>query len=296
MRTITANFRSMLSHPSVKWIVSFCLFCLSALGVAQAQTNNVYAVGQNAGCDPRMKVVFHQAGGTTTEIFVSAQDVSASDADFNQVLYNPGYGTLPSGVSFYGWTTTENYSEIQINTSKTIDEVRTDVKDNFAAGTTKDYYALLFKHHTVTYIDEVGASLGSDVLYYRPDASPNLSYTVNMPYTAYDPNKNFEGWNVSAGENNVNNGSYEEPIINETSITVSGDVKLKVNAPEGQWLVFDENGKGATYNAPQFVKSGERTHKPCEDEEMKRLGYTFVGWYLNPEGTGSPYSFNETLS
>ena len=122
---------------------------------AQNQSNdNVYAVGTGENCDLRMKVVFHQASGATTEIYVTEQDKNASDAVFNQVLYDPGYGTLPSGVSFYGWTTTEDYSEIQINTSKTIDEVRTDVKNNFTAGTTRDYYALLFKHHTVTFIDE----------------------------------------------------------------------------------------------------------------------------------------------
>ena len=47
-------------------------------------------------------------------------------------------------------------------------------------------------------------------------------------------------------------------------------------------LVFDENGKGATYVAPRFIRGGQHTTSPTEGEnavEMKRKGYTFGGWY-----------------
>ena len=295
MRTITANFRSMLSHPSVKWIVSFCLFCLAALGVAQAQTDNVYAVGQDAGCDPRMKVVFHQAGGTTTEIFVTAQDVSASDADFNQVLYNPGYGTLPSGVSFYGWTITESYTVADTANAMSIDDVRADVKNNFSAGGTRNYYAMLFKHYTVTYRDVDDAVLASDGVLYKieNEARP---YRVNCPYIPHDGEHNFEGWRVDEGSENITGGQQNQIYQNSDDITISGDVTFSVYAPGGVWLVFDENGKGATYCAPQFVKSGENTSMPRPWEDMKRLGYTFQGWYLNPEGTGTQFNFGSTLT
>jgi hypothetical protein len=38
-------------------------------------------------------------------------------------------------------------------------------------------------------------------------------------------------------------------------------------------LVFNENGKGATYIAPQFIETNAKTVEPTTD--MVRQGYTF---------------------
>jgi uncharacterized repeat protein (TIGR02543 family) len=76
---------------------------------------------------------------------------------------------------------------------------------------------------------------------------------------------------------------------------VTGDVTFSVNAPTGRWLVFDENGKGATYNSPQFVKSGEVTEEP--PLEMHRTGYEFKGWYTDAACTaGNEFTFGQTLT
>ena len=70
------------------------------------------------------------------------------------------------------------------------------------------------------------------------------------------------------------------------AVLLSGDVPVKfsVSAPEGHWLIFDENGKGGTYNAPQFIKAGDTT-SDADLLPMVRNGYTFKGWY-----TGAPSS------
>ena len=83
-------------------------------------------------------------------------------------------------------------------------------------------------------------------------------------------------------------------ILMEQKSGINGDIVFSVNAPEGHWLVFDENLKGATYNAPQFVKQGEVTSEP--PLEMVRNGYTFGGWYTNKECTdGNEFTFGEEL-
>ena len=74
------------------------------------------------------------------------------------------------------------------------------------------------------------------------------------------------GWNVAEGASNIISAKYNgedvsAPYLNGTTIRLNGDVTLSVNAPNGHWLVFDENGKGATYNAPEFIKDGEKTHE-----------------------------------
>ena len=73
---------------------------------------------------------------------------------------------------------------------------------------------------------------------------------------------------------------------NGTQVTITGNVKFSVDAPAGFWLVFDENGKGATYNAPRFIKAGEVTSS-ADLLPMTRNGYTFVDWYTGaPSATG----------
>ena len=103
--------------------------------------------------------------------------------------------------------------------------------------------------------------------------------------------------NVDAGTFYTEGTVYE----NGTDITISGDVVFSVEAPEGHWLVFDENGKGATYNAPQFVRAGETT---TDDEllEMLRYGYVFDGWYtgapteVGGDPTGEEFHFGGQLT
>ena len=252
----------------------------------EADQFSIYVVVET-GQDARALVKFMNGETEIDSMYVKSGD------DMETVLYDPsGKLNLDEGVIFKGWTTNPDYSVADAANALDIGEVRTEVSGMLPPDSDGDeiiYYAMLYKKYTVTYLDTKEAAIHQDSILYRADATGNdlkQDYVVSWNYTPEDDTHDFEGWFVNEGGNNIegfdasaNEGKgtlYEY----EQDITISGDVTFSVFAPEGHWLVFDENGKGATYNAPQFVKAGENTRAPSLD--MVRNGYTFGGWYYFP--------------
>ncbi len=262
-----------------------------------AQSFSVYIVGQQEN-DQRLKVTFHKVDNTTVDIYVKPADLTGDH--FNTILYDPGAGTLPGNTQFRGWIQdVPNYTSDNVSQAKDISGVRAIVRQMLENGVSEgdhvDFYAMYFKSFLVVYLDENNATLGSnDILIPGSSTATSTTYTVNMSYTPQDNNHAFLGWIANTG------GDYITPQLdnypNGTEITISGDVVFGVNSPEGHWLVFDENGKGGKYNAPQFVRSGQVTQRPVPDAQMTRFGYTFGGWYTNAAGTGSQFQFGNPLT
>ncbi len=256
-----------------------------------AKDFSVYAVVETE--VPRLTVNFVNNGTTVATMYVKEDDTAA---EVEQILYDPGAGTVPEGQVFKGWTTAEEYTASSQMLS--IADIRTEAMETVAglsADSSVTYYAATFKQYTVTYVDVEGITVGTEVAE-TPSRLTEASYKVNQGYST-DDTHNFEGWIVADGQDNVKDypaGAETETIDgktiyyykNGTTITITGDVKFSVDAPMGYWLVFDENGKGATYNAPQFIKSGEVTSS-ADLLPMVRNGYTFVNWYTGePSATG----------
>ena len=251
--------------------------------------------------DARLNVKFMNGTTEISSVYVKKSDlVGGSDGKvhFDDIVYDPGVGELADGVMFRGWTRKENYTT---DTDKlTISDVRSEVTDMLNAGVTDGdtvtYYAMLFKAYTVSYLDDRGASLGSSEIIFRAnDPAEYQKYTVDMFFNPSDNEHNFEGWLVNNGVDKIKGYTEGKSYQNGTEIEIKGDVIFSVNAPEGHWLVFNENGKGATYNAPQFVKSDEVTQKPCADSAMIRNGYTFGGWYTGTD-LQTPFVFGKKLN
>ena len=262
---------------------------------------------------PRLTVNFVNGGTTIETMYVKKADTAE---EVKVIIHDPGAGTIPAGQVFKGWTTDPEYTSK--TTFMTIDEVRTDAMTRAAGLSGADdsvtYYAAIFKQYTITYVDGKGITVGTEVAEI-PARETEAAYTVNMGYST-DDSHNFEGWIVIDGQSNVKNypeGAQTETVdgqeikyyTNGTEITITGNVKFSVDAPEGHWLIFDENGKGATYNAPRFIKAGEVT---SDDGmlDMVRNGYKFVGWYTErpnpttdnpyPEPTGSEFAFGGSIN
>ena len=262
----------------------------------KAEHFSVYVV-VDQGQDARLLVHFVGLNGAE----IASMYVKSGD-NMEQVLYDPGAGTLANGVYFRGWTTDPDYTPA--TTAKTIAQVRTDVAGMLPPahdGEEVTYYAMLFKDYRVTYLDENGISLGQEEVTFRADSTTDQqSYKVNMAYTVQNENYHFEGWNVHEGGSNIVGHTEGTKYQNNQTITITGDVQFSVFAPEGHWFIFDQNGKGATYNAPQFVYSGQKPTRP-NDADMIRNGYTFGGWFedkaiADQTSGGTEYNFNQTLT
>ncbi len=264
-----------------------------------ARSFSIYAVGSE---NARLKVVFHQVtatgGENTVTMYVKEADIPYIDT----VIYDPGEGTVPDGMMFKGWTSEENYTQADAATGMDIGAVRSELTgmlaDNTVDELTVDYYAMVFFGFTITFKDETGAVIVAvEEAFYRP-GDGHATITLNHPYTAAAVYANFLGWQTQSGSEYISSPQNELSgdwyYKNGDTVSVTGDVVLVPYVPAGNWLVFNENGKGATYNAPQFVKTGQVTVRPCPDSDMIRFGYTFGGWYRD-EACTQAFTFGSEI-
>ena len=273
---------------------------------------SIYAVVDtgDTGEYARMTIEFYDHEGNLLETAYVKNDDTL--AEIVEIISDPN-PNVPSGKLFKGWMQDkQNYTVEDADNAKTLGEIRewAEAKEITENETVK-FYSVVYSSFKVTYKDGENIVVGTENKLY-PHTTTSIPYTVNMAYTAPDDTHNFEGWLAVDGMSNITSASYkigegqEEQTVtidtsdpnaiypNGASLTITGNVTFGVSAPEGHWLVFHENGKGATYNAPRFIKSGERTSAPATPE---RYGYTFGGWYTDEACTDdSRFSFGGTIS
>ncbi len=279
--------------------------------VFPAPSFSVYIVAQS-GEFARLKVVFHRADGHDVTIYVKPADLEPDDdhisrqGGFNAKVFNPGFGHISDGIICKGWTTNPNYTEADAREPLTFDGVRATITSRLNAGVADgdvlDIYALLFKSFSVSYMDHNDAVIKTDQMLYSDTTVSSIEYRVNAPYTTDDSHK-FEGWIYNRNHNDtiINIVGHTEDThnyANGTTITITRDVFFDVNLSEGNWLVFHENGKGGTYNAPLFVLRGQNATCPlnAQEDNMVRYGYHFDGWYTDSLCTnGNEFSFGSPI-
>ncbi len=260
-----------------------------------ARSFSVYIVTES-GAGARLKVNFHQTDGTVVSIFVKAADAADEDT-YKTVLYDPGVGTIADGIQFRGWTTNANYAVADADDGMTIAQVRTWVQPqlaNVTDGTTVELYPMLFKLYRVTYYDELGTILSSQEVLFL--VSSDMEYHdcyINEAYFPSSSEQNFLGWNVTDGGSNINGYTAGTLYQNQTTIQIKGNIKLRAYVPYGHWLVFNENGSGASFTAAQFLENNQVTTAPSNPT---RFGYTFGGWYTDEACTGNTFTFGNTIA
>ena len=259
-----------------------------------SQDFSVYAIVTTV--TPRLTVTFQNGASENPEMTIKANDTAE---EVESIIYDPGVEGLASNEIFRGWTTDPNYTaDTELLTIAKVRKAAMNAIASLTDDSSVTYYPAIFKQYKIDYVDESGVSQGAETVEVPSNVqSGEGTYTVNMGYTPTDPERNFEGWLVSEGKSNI--ADYEEGHVykNGDTITVTGDVKFSVSEPLGHWLVFDENGKGGTYNAPEFVKAGEVSTKPCDDSAMVRFGYTFGGWFTDQACTaGHEFTFGTELA
>ena len=235
----------------------------------------------------RLTVEFYNGDSLIETMYVKTKDPST---DIAKILYDPGAGDAPEGQIFMGWSLEKDYTSA--TKAYTIQELREYVAAlDYKEGDVLKVYAMFLKGYKITYIGDKNAVLGSEFIKVEPDTE-SVQYTVNQLYTP-EEGHNFEGWKVSEGNNNIVPAATAGQVFpNETQITIKGDVKFSVNAPEGHWLIFHEDG--GTYVAPRFYKTEETTTEPSRSDMIKP-GYTFDGWYKDAACT-QPFTFGTTIN
>lgn len=283
--------------------------------IFQARHFSVYVIVDDGSTtnEARVEVNFWNGSTKVASVWVKNSDelLGSGDRDPNKsyiedIVYDPGVGgTLPSGKLFMGWSpdvtglsnkpegTYVGNSYNNNTTPLTIAGIRS-LLDSFTIteGDVLNVYAMVFNVFNITYEDANGVTLASmDALCSINDTS--VSYTINQSYNAVDDSHHFDGWHVKEGADHISDATYQnqpatDPYQQNTTMTVSGNIVFSSVVSPGHWLVFVENGKGATYNAPVFVKSGQTAASvrptPSLPANMNRLGYDFVNWYELNEG------------
>ena len=260
---------------------------------------SVYAViDGSADENARAAVEFYNGGTKIATMYIKNSDILLGDGErrpdvsyIEDIVVDPGVGTVEGDELFRGWTTNAGYTVADASSAMTIEGVREYLAENIIGtiteGVTVKIYAMIYKYFDVTYygLDE-GVSLGSDTVL-RLRNETQAAYQVSMPFTA-ESNAKFMGWKAIEGtyRNIVGATDPETVYPNTTNITITDDVVFKVYAPTGHWLVYNENAKGATYNAPGFFLDDEDTVQPATAtaDNMHRNGYRFDGWYKLKDG------------
>lgn len=260
-----------------------------------AASFSVYAVVGNGVTaeESRLTVNFISNGTKIATMYVKNKDKTTAGA-IDTIIFDPGVGTLTGNQIFTGWTTVEDYKLDSEHYD--IEQVRNYIADmdDWKEGDTLNLYAKILKTYSVTYKGPKGVSLGSDAVM-LPLNDTKVDYQIHTSYEPELDTELFKGWNPSEGANNIIGHTDGTLYPLNSEIEITGDVVFSTEVATGHWLVFNQNGKGATYNAPRFYTADE----PTSSEgliKMQRYGYTFGGWYTDENCTaGNEYHFGELL-
>ena len=277
---------------------------------------SVYAV--IGGKEPTSRLTVNFYGKDTNRPLETMYVKNEDDLEqVKKILFDPGVGILDEGEIFRGWVIGEithknelpkmpAYTVEMASTEgalKTIEDIRTwaaafDVDSNnyITEGDVVNIRAAIYKNYVITYLDDKNIAQSADSVLIMPDdPSTYYEYTISQSYTPVKDTVRFNGWvptdttksHITADTQQVDNLYQKDDVIH-----ITGNVDFKVDQSEGHWIVFHENGKGGTYNAPQFVETGHNTVNPGE---MTRKGYDFSGWYTEVTGDADEHGYRQVV-
>lgn len=243
--------------------------------VFEAKSFSIYAIGETA----RLKVNFYQTDGSIKTIYVTKEDLDNNK--LNDIVYDPGCGTLEAKQSFKGWTTDKDWTLDENGKApqgQDIEAVRTAVSGALSAITFKDedtldFYPIVVKTFKVTYHDASGVAVHTDEVTVK---DTDVTYTVNYAYSPDKAESRFDGWATTKGSSAV------KYVNNAGTITFgqdSQDVDLYPVVVDGIWITFDGHIEGASYTAPVFVKYGQSVSDVKKIAEPTCTGWDFKGWF-----------------
>ena len=248
-----------------------------------------------------LEVIFKNSYELNSNTRIADYYVKAADTLHEELLksliYDPGVGDILDENVFVGWTTDSAYTAKDINTALTIEGIRNELKEklktNFEDGDSVVYYAMILNVFSVIYLNEDLDNILFIGNVYKHCDSTSVGYTINANYTPQEGSR-LSGWKPVPTQDPTIITPFDTIFHNGDSARLINDVYLYAILEYGNWLVYNENGKGATYISPDFVNRDSVTKEPTH--EMIRLGYTFGGWYTDSDCTdGNEFVWGDYL-
>lgn len=233
------------------------------------------------------------------------------------LVYDPGLPDLKDSQSFEGWTLDRNFTES--TQGKTVEDLNNKILSDFENNTLLqgevDEYAIVYDVIYVVYHDQAGAVLRTDYKHLdaRTDTAPA---NIDESYIPFKGNQTFTGWVTedkvaTMGEVPVYNAVAENDVykVGET-YDISETLQLYPYIQKGFWLSFNNNidannaalgfedNSRAEYISPKFYAEGVAPGQApafSSAADKIRPGFTFVGWYVDPEMTDE-YDFTKPLT
>ena len=237
------------------------------------------------------------------------------------LVYDPGLPDLKDSQSFEGWTLDPNFTES--TKGKTVEDINDKILADYEAQqagtgsllTNVDEYAIVYDVIYVVYHDQAGAVLRTD--YKHLDARTNTAPAdIDESYIPFKGNQTFTGWVTedkvaTMGDVPVYNAVADNEVykVGET-YDISETLQLYPYVQKGFWLSFNNNLQAnnnalgfeddtrAEYISPKFYAEGVAPGQApafSSAADKIRLGYTFGGWYVDPEMTDE-YDFTKPLT
>ena len=242
-----------------------------------AESFSIYAVVDET---KRLKYIFHNGNKVVATEYVKE----------GESLYDPGI-EVDYGQTFIGWALSPNetnedniYTIGELNqklSSETEWDSVTDLQEVDVYAITKDAYYLRYMT-----VDDHGNEIVLKTVSVRTDQT-DKTVRIDYDFTG-EEGQTFEGWI------DVSDGTLYQL---GQSLTLDHHIDLYSKIHGRNWLVFDANaggpGSGVTYTPPQLLIGEATTTRPSNPT---RKGYSFQGWYTNPQGTGTPFEFGNTIS
>ncbi len=161
---------------------------------------------------------------------------------------------------------------------------------NFTMGSKDISYEARFSAPTyeITYDLKGGEQHPLNVFSYNKDDTTISLYAPTREFYV------FNGWTINGTSvSNINAQNYLRDIeVVAKWVPVNYQVSLFTDDVSSATISFHPNGASGNIQSMSFTGTSPLTQLPT----LTRSGYAFTGWYLNPEGTGQPFNFNQTIT
>lgn len=247
---------------------------------------------KNANTPTAYTVTFDVNGGCWTNGSTSSKKVTT---DNNGKISQSGWVTDPvrDGYTFIGWYLTDNAtgSAYTYNSTFTSDVT---LKAGWAKNNTDPATG-----YTVTF--DVNGGHWADGTTTSKKVSTDANGKIDQSKWVSAPQRDgytFTGWYIT------DDGTGSEYTYNTTfayNITLkAGWTNNNSDQPTTHTVTFDVNGgywaDGTTTSKKVTTDTNGKISQAKWVSAPERSGYTFTGWYLTADGTGSAYTYNSTFS